>query len=62
MPDDVHMMISIPPKYVALQVIRDINRMSAIDLARTTVNETQLRAARFVGQGILCPTVVEKKR
>jgi REP element-mobilizing transposase RayT len=35
MPDHVHMMISIPPKYAVSQVVGFIKGKSAIDLART---------------------------
>ena len=46
MPDHVHMMISIPPKYAVSQVIGFINGKSAIHLARV-YGETR---RNFVGQ------------
>ena len=46
MPDDVHMMISIPPKYAVSQVIGFIKGKSAIHLARV-YGETR---RNFVGQ------------
>jgi putative transposase len=57
MPDHVHMMISIPPKYAVSQVVGFIKGKSAIHLAR--VYREQKR--NFVGQhfwareGITCP-------
>ena len=46
MPDHVHMMISIPPKYSVAQVIGYIKRKSAIHIAR----EFGGRKRNFVGQ------------
>ena len=46
MPDHVHMMISIPPKYAVAQVIGYIKGKSAIHIARTYQNRRQ----NFVGQ------------
>ena len=46
MPDHVHMMISIPPKYAVSQVIRFIKGKSAIHLARVYGE----RKRNFVGQ------------
>ena len=46
MPDHVHMMISIPPKYAASQVIGYIKRKSAIHLAPTYGENRR----NFVGQ------------
>ena len=45
MPDHVHMMISIPPKYAVAQVIGYIKGKSAIHIARTYHNRKQ----NFVG-------------
>ena len=45
MPDHVHMMISIPPKYAVAQVIGYIKGKSAIHIARTYQNRKQ----NFVG-------------
>ena len=46
MPDHVHMMISIPPKYSVAQVIGYIKGKSAIHIARTFME----RKRNFVGQ------------
>jgi putative transposase len=46
MPDHVHMMISIPPKYAVSQVVGFIKGKSAIHLARTY----RERKRNFVGQ------------
>ena len=46
MPDHVHMMISIPPKYAVSQVIGYIKGKSAIHVARTFME----RKRNFVGQ------------
>jgi putative transposase len=46
MPDHVHMMISIPPKYAVSQVVGFIKGKSAIHLARTCGE----RKRNFVGQ------------
>lgn len=45
-PDHVHMMISIPPKYAVLQVVRYIKGKSTIHLARVYGE----RKRSFVGQ------------
>jgi putative transposase len=46
MPDHVHIMISIPPKYAVAQVVGYIKGKSAIHLARTYAG----RRRNFVGQ------------
>ena len=46
MPDHVHMMISIPPKYAVSQVVGYIKGKSAIHIARVHVG----RQRNFVGQ------------
>lgn len=46
MPDDVHMMLSIPPKYAVSQVVGFIKGKSAIHLARVYGE----RKRNFVGQ------------
>ena len=46
MPDHVHMMIAIPPKYAVSQVVGFIKGKSAIHLARTYAE----RSRNFVGQ------------
>ena len=46
MPDHVHMLISIPPKYAVSQVVGYIKGKSAIHIARTYQN----RKRNFVGQ------------
>jgi putative transposase len=51
MPDHVHMLLSIPPKYAVSQVVGFIKRKSAIHLAR--VYGEQLRGPAFLGPWIL---------
>ena len=46
MPDHVHMMLSIPPKYAVAQVVGYIKGKSAIHIARTFTE----RKRNFVGQ------------
>ena len=46
MPDHVHMMLSIPPKYSVAQVVGYIKGKSAINIARTFME----RKRNFVGQ------------
>jgi putative transposase len=46
MPDHVHVMMSIPPKYAVAQVIGFIKGKSAIQIARNFVG----RKKNFVGQ------------
>ena len=46
MPDHVHMLLSIPPKYAVLQVVGFIKGKSAIHLARVY----RERKRNFVGQ------------
>jgi Transposase IS200 like len=54
MPDHVHMMISIPPKYAVSQVVGFIKGKSAIHLARSVRREdTEFRRSTFLGPWIL---------
>ena len=46
MPDHVHMMISVPPKYAVSQVVGFIKGKSAIHIARTYIG----RKRNYVGQ------------
>jgi putative transposase len=46
MPDHVHMMISIPPKYAVSKVVGFINGKSAIHMARMYAGRKQ----NYVGQ------------
>ena len=46
MPDHVHMMLSIPPKYAVAQIVGYIKGKSAIHIARTFMD----RKRNFVGQ------------
>ena len=46
MPDHVHMLLSIPPKYAVSQVVGYIKGKSAMHVARTFMN----RKRNFVGQ------------
>ena len=53
MPDHVHMMISIPPKYAVAQVIGFIKGKSAIHLARVYGGEpAEFRRAELLGTRI----------
>ncbi len=54
MPDHVHMMIAIPPKYAVSQVIGFIKGKSAIHLARVYGEKAQLRGAALLGTRLLC--------
>ena len=46
MPDHIHMLIAIPPKYAVSQVVGFIKGKSAIHIARTYIR----RKKNFVGQ------------
>jgi len=48
MPDHVHMLLRIPPKYAVSQVVGDIKGKSAIHLARVYGE----RKRNFVGQSV----------
>src|ERR1700742_2319797 len=54
MPDHVHMMISIPPKYSVSQVVGYIKGKSAIHLARVYIETLQFCRATFLVTRILC--------
>ncbi len=63
MPDHVHMMISIPPKYAVSQVVGHIKGKSAIHLARTYGEHRQNFVARVSGRaGISCPRWAATRR
>jgi putative transposase len=51
LPDHVHMMISIPPKYAVAQVVGFIKGKSAIHLARVYGGRKQNFVARAFGRG-----------
>ena len=54
MPDHVHMLISIPPKYAVSQVVGFIKGKSAIHLARVYGRqEAQLRRSALLEQRVL---------
>jgi REP element-mobilizing transposase RayT len=53
MPDHVHMMISIPPRYAVSQVIGFIEGKSAIHLARVHGEEAKFRGAALLGERVL---------
>src|ERR1700737_1788454 len=58
MPDHVHMLISIPPKYAVSQVIGFIKGKSAIHLARVSGEKKRnLIGQHFWGRGYFVPTV-----
>ena len=52
LPDHVHMLISIPPKYSVSQVIGYMKGKSAIHIARTA--EKELYGPEFLGSWLLC--------
>ena len=53
MPDHVHMMLSIPPKYAVSQVVGYIKGKSAIHIARTFLERKRNFMGSTSGQGIL---------
>ena len=58
MADHVHMLMSIPPKYVVSQVVGFIKGKSAIHLARVYAErKSELRRAAFLGPWLLVSTV-----
>ena len=58
MPDHVHMMIAIPPKYAVSQVVGYIKGKSAIHMAAgLSGTETQFRRAALLGAGYFVSTV-----
>jgi len=57
MPDHVHMMISIPPKYAVWQVIGYIKGKSAIHLARVYGERRNFVGQHFWARGFLVSTV-----
>ena len=55
MPDHVHMLLAIPPKYAVAQVVGFIKGKSAIHLARTFMGRrTELHGPAFLGARLLC--------
>ena len=63
MPDHVHMMILIPPKYAVSQVIGYIKGKSAIHMARTMVSVSAISRVNISGRGdISSRRLVETKR
>jgi REP element-mobilizing transposase RayT len=51
MPDHVHMLVSIPPKYSVSQVVGFIKGKSAIHLARSTVSASAILWGSTSGLG-----------
>jgi putative transposase len=58
MPDHVHMLLSIPPKYAVSQVVGYIKGKSAIHLARVYAE----RKRNFVGQHFWAPGILRQHR
>src|ERR1700723_2158350 len=56
LPDHVHMLLSIPPKYAVSNVVGYIKGKSAIHLARTygVRTKAQLRGAKLLGARLFC--------
>ena len=53
-PDHVHMLLSIPPKYAVAQVIGYVKGKSAIHIARTDLGPpAELHRAALLGSGVL---------
>ena len=57
MPDHVHMLISIPPKFAVSQVIGFIKGKSAIHIARTYRGRRNARGENFWARGYFVSTV-----
>ena len=57
MPDHVHMMISIPPKYSVSQVVGFIKGKSAIHIARNFKGKKNVRGESFWARGYFVSTV-----
>ena len=57
MPDHVHMLISIPPKYAVAQVVGFIKGKSAIHIARTYAKRRNARGQHFWARGYFVSTV-----
>jgi putative transposase len=63
MPDHVHMMISVPPKYAVSQIVGYIKGKSAIHLARTYGERQRIFAGQhFWARGYFVSTVGRDKR
>ena len=59
MPDHVHMLLSIPPKYAVSQVVGFIKGKSATHMARVLWRaQTQFRGAAFLGPEFFVNTVL----
>jgi putative transposase len=54
MPDQVHMLISIPPKYAVSQVVGSLKGKSAIPRAGIRRAQAPLCRAALLGTGLLC--------
>jgi putative transposase len=57
MPDHVHMMISIPPKYAVSEVAGYINGKSAIHLTRVRRAQAEFCGAALLGGGYMVSMV-----
>ena len=57
MPDHVHMLISIPPKYSVAQVVGYIKGKSAIHIARNFKGQRNVRGHSFWARGYYVSTV-----
>ncbi len=63
MPDHVHMMLSIPPKYSVSQVVSYIEGKSAIHIARVYCEKRRVLWVSISGrEATLCRRSVETKR
>ena len=57
MPDHVHMLVSIPPKYAVAQVVGYIKGKSAIHIARVLRGRRNVRGENFWARGYFVSTV-----
>jgi putative transposase len=53
MPDHVHILLSIPPKYAVSEVVGYIKGKSAIHLARSTANTSRILPASISGREVI---------
>jgi putative transposase len=62
MPDHVHILISIPPKYSVAQVMGFIKGKSAIHIARNHLGKHNVRGQNFWARGYYVSTVGREER
>jgi putative transposase len=63
MPDHVHMLLAIPPKYSVAQVVGFIKVKSAIHIARSfSGHKRNFTGQHFWARGIMCPPLAKMKK